>query len=146
LSLAGKVALISGGSRGIGAETVRLFSEAGALVAFSYRSAGEQAEALAAECGGPERCVAIQQDLATSGDGRALVAAAVRAFGRLDILVANHGIWVAADAPISSMKDEQWRRTLGVNLDSVFGLVQASVGQMERQGRGKDGAPGGFGL
>jgi 3-oxoacyl-[acyl-carrier protein] reductase len=72
-------------------------------VGFSYEKARERAEALAAECGGPARCVAIQQELNTPEDGRALVAAAVRAFGRLDVLVANHGIWEAADAPIATM-------------------------------------------
>jgi 3-oxoacyl-[acyl-carrier protein] reductase len=111
-------------------------------VGFSYEKARERAEALAAECGGPARCVAIQQELNTPEDGRALVAAAVRAFGRLDVLVANHGIWEAADAPIASMKEAQWRRTLSVNLDSVFGLVQASVGAMQCQGRGADGVAG----
>jgi 3-oxoacyl-[acyl-carrier protein] reductase len=135
LVLENKVALITGGSRGIGAETVRLFAEAGARVAFSYRKARERADALAAECGGPERCLAIRQELSSSEDGRALVAAAVQAFGRLDVLVANHGIWEPADAPIATMKDAQWRRTLGVNLDSVFGLVQAAVAQFERQPR-----------
>ena len=142
LSLAGKVALVSGGSRGIGAETVRLFAEAGACVAFSYQNSRERAEALASKCGGPERCVAIQQELSTSSDGRALVSASVRNFGRIDVLVANHGIWESADAPIAEMKEEQWRRTLGVNLDSVFGLVQAAVGQMLQQGRGPDGVAG----
>jgi 3-oxoacyl-[acyl-carrier protein] reductase len=142
LVLDGKVALISGGSRGIGAETVRLFVEAGARVAFSYEKARERAEALVAECGGPEQCAAIQQELSTPADGRALVAAAVRVFGRLDVLVANHGIWEAADAPIAQMGEAQWRRTLGVNLDSVFGLVQASVQQMERQKRDKAGGAG----
>lgn len=135
LVLDNKVALITGGSRGIGAETVRLFAAAGARVALSYEKAQDRAELLAGECGGPERCVAIQQQLSTPDDGRALVAAAVHAFGRLDVLVANHGIWEQSDAPIASMQDSQWRRTLGVNLDSVFGLVQATVAQMQQQPR-----------
>jgi 3-oxoacyl-[acyl-carrier protein] reductase len=133
LVLDGKVALITGGSRGIGAETVRLFCQAGARVVFSYRQAREQAQAQVAECGGSDRCAAIEQELSTPADGRALVAAAVATFGRLDALVVNHGIWPPDDAPIAQMSDEQWRRTLGVNLDSVFGLVQAAVGQMNKQ-------------
>jgi 3-oxoacyl-[acyl-carrier protein] reductase len=133
LVLDGKVALITGGSRGIGAETVRMFTEAGARVAFSYEKARERAEALVVECGGPGSCRAIQQELSAPTDGRALVAAAMAAFGRLDVLVVNHGIWPAEDMAISKMPDEQWRRTLAVNLDSVFGLVQAAVAQMERQ-------------
>src|ERR1700756_2595649 len=99
LSLEGKVALITGGSRGIGAECVRLFREAGAKVAFNYRAAREQAEALAAECGGTENCVALEQDLSSAEDGRNLVARAIEAFGRLDCLVVNHGIWPPNDAP-----------------------------------------------
>ena len=133
LVLEGKVALVTGGSRGIGAETVRLFSQAGAQVAFNYRAAKPQAEALQAQCGGPGRCMAFAQDLSTPSDGRALVAAAIRAFGRLDVLVVNHGIWPPEDAPIARMAEAQWRRTMAVNLDSVFGLVQAAVGQMEMQ-------------
>src|ERR1700746_97700 len=94
LSLAGKVALISGGSRGIGAATVRMFTAAGAKVAFSYRSARAQAEALAKECGAAN-CHPMASDLNRPEAARALVAETVKHFGRLDILVANHGVWPA---------------------------------------------------
>ena len=52
------------------------------------------------------------------------------ALGRLDILVANHGVWEPEDVPIAQMGEAQWRRTLAVNLDAVFGLVQGAVAQM----------------
>jgi 3-oxoacyl-[acyl-carrier protein] reductase len=133
MSLAGKVALITGGSRGIGAATVRLFRQAGAKVIFSYLSAAQQAEALVQECGGPDLCRAIQQTLSTPEDGQALVTAAVAAFGRLDCAVLNHGIWPSHDAPIATMTTAQWRGTLGTNLDSVFGVVRAAVAQMQSQ-------------
>lgn len=133
LSLDGRVALITGGSRGIGAECVRLFREAGAKVAFNYRTARNQAEALVAEYGGIETCIAFEQELSSAEEGRALVERAVDRFGRLDCLVVNHGVWPPEDAPIASMQNAQWRQTLGVNLDSVFGLVQAAVAQMQKQ-------------
>jgi 3-oxoacyl-[acyl-carrier protein] reductase len=133
LSLAGKVALITGGSRGIGAATVRLFYKAGAKVVFSYRIAEKQAEELALECGGPGFCRAIRQSLSTPEDGQALVNAAVSAFGRIDCAVLNHGVWPPDDAPISSMTTEQWRSTMGINLDSVFGVIRAAVRQMHSQ-------------
>lgn len=142
LTLEGKVALVTGGSRGIGAATVRIFSQAGARVVFNYRFARERAEAVASACGGPSRCIAVEQDLSAPADGRGLVAAAVEAFGRLDILVVNHGIWPPEDAPIASMSEAQWRQTLAVNLDSVFGLVQAAAAQMQRQSAPTEGAAG----
>src|ERR1700679_493495 len=79
MSLAGKVALITGGSRGIGAATVRMFRQAGANVVVNYRVSAPQAEDLVAECGGRELCRAIHQPLFTPEDGQALVAAAVKA-------------------------------------------------------------------
>jgi len=126
LKLDGRVVLVTGGSRGIGAATVRLFAQAGARVVFSYVSARERAEALAAECG----ALAIQQGLDSVEDGQALVAKAIAVHGRLDCLVVNHGIWPSHDAPIAEMTVEQWRATLGTNLDSCFGLVKAAVAQM----------------
>src|SRR5580704_10621225 len=92
LSLSGKVALISGGSRGIGAATVRLFAAAGAKVVFSYRTAQAQAEELVQQCG-PDSCHAVACDLKTPTAGRDLVKATVERFGQIDILVANHGVW-----------------------------------------------------
>lgn len=135
LTLEGKVALITGGSRGIGAAAVRLFVAAGAKVVFNYQSAKAPAEALVQECR-PENCCAVQSDLSTTAAAQQLVSSAISAFGRLDILVANHGIWPPVDAPIDRMSDEQWHRTIAVNLDSVFALVKHSVGQMKKQGSG----------
>lgn len=135
LSLAGRTALITGGSRGIGAATVRLFHQAGAHVSFSYRSAQQQAEALVAECGGPDACTAIQQDLQTPGDGQVLVDAAIASMGSLDCLIVNHGIWPPHDQSIGTMSDEQWHATLGANLHSAFGLVRAAVAHMRQSTR-----------
>jgi 3-oxoacyl-[acyl-carrier protein] reductase len=131
LSLEGKVALISGGSRGIGAAAVRMFVQAGAQVFFNYEKAQEAAEKLVQECG-EANCAAVQCNLHGTESAQELVAACVERFGRLDILVANHGIWSAEPASIDQMSDEQWRRTVAVNLDSVFGLVKHSVGAMKK--------------
>src|SRR5215471_9168598 len=132
LSLQNKVALITGGSRGIGAAAVRLFAAAGAKVVFNYKSARAQADELVSYCGS-ESCHAVQSDLEGAGPAKKLVADALARFGRLDILVANHGIWPPEDAPIDRMPDEQWRTTMAVNLDSVFSLIKHSVAQMKKQ-------------
>jgi len=132
LSLSGKVALVTGGSRGIGAATVRMFVAAGARVAFSYEKARESAERLVTELGA-ENCAAIACNLSGTETAEGLVEAASSRFGRLDILVANHGIWRAEDAPVDRMSDTQWRGTLAVNLDSVFALVKHSVAEMKRR-------------
>jgi len=142
MSLAGKVALVTGGSRGIGAATVKLMRQAGARVVFSYRSAEAQALALVEECGGEGVCRAVKQDLATVEDGQALVEAAVGVFGRLDCLVVNHGVWPPHDQAIATMSAEQWRGTMGVNLDSVFGLVRAGVAAMQGLGSRAQGSEG----
>jgi 3-oxoacyl-[acyl-carrier protein] reductase len=129
LSLNGRVALISGGSRGIGAAAVRMFAQADAKVAFNYRNARQEAEKLAKECG----AYSIACDLNHPEAARSLVTETVKHFGRLDILIANHGVWPAEDVPIERMTVEQWRNTLSINLDGVFGLVKHSVVQMKSQ-------------
>lgn len=141
LSLEGKVALITGGSRGIGAATVRAFVAAGARVLFNYQSAKSAADALVKECG-EEHCAALACNLAGLDTAKDLVSEAVRRFGRLDILVANHGIWPPKDASVDQMSDAQWQGTIAVNLDSVFSLVRHSVAQMKRQGALQSGAGG----
>ncbi len=135
MSLDGQIAVISGGSRGIGAATVRLFIQAGAKVVFNYQKAKDAAAKLVHECG-EKNCVAIQADLTGTGNGRKLVDTAVKRFGRCDIVVANHGIWPADDVPVDQMSDKQWHQTIGTNLDAVFDLVRAGVAQMKKQGRG----------
>ncbi|HZR32997.1 MAG TPA: SDR family NAD(P)-dependent oxidoreductase [Terriglobales bacterium] len=134
MSLDGRVALVTGGSRGIGAATVKMLVAAGAKVAFNYQQAKSAADSIVASCG-TDNCVAVQCDLASVAAAQTLVAATVKKFGRLDILVANHGIWPPEDVAIEKMSEEQWRRTLAVNLDSVFGLVKYSVAQMKAQPR-----------
>ena len=134
LSLSGKVALITGGSRGIGAATVRIFVAAGARVLFSYEKARRPSEQLVKELG-ESNCAALACNLSGTETARELVAAAVKRFGRLDILVANHGVWPPEDAPVDQMPDAQWRSTVAINLDSVFALLKHSVAQMKKQGK-----------
>jgi 3-oxoacyl-[acyl-carrier protein] reductase len=136
LSLADRVAVVTGGSRGIGAAIVRMFTQAGARVVFNYQKAAAEAEGLAAECGGGQHCAAVQAELSSSSAARSLVQAAVQHFGRLDIVVGNHGVWPPDDVPIDQMTEEQWRSTLAINVDSLFGLVKYGVAQMKKQRSG----------
>jgi 3-oxoacyl-[acyl-carrier protein] reductase len=132
LSLSGKVALVTGGSRGIGAATVRMFVAAGARVLFNYEKAKRQADQLVNELG-QENCAAIACNLSGTQTPHELVASTVARFGRLDILVANHGVWPPEDVPVDQMDDSQWRNTVSINLDSVFALIKHSVAQMKKQ-------------
>lgn len=136
LSLEDRVAVVTGGSRGIGAAIVRLFIQAGARVVFNYQKASPEAERLAAECGGSQRCVAVKADLNSVESVKTLIDTAVQQFGQLDIVVGNHGVWPPHDAPIDEMTEQQWRSTLAINVDSLFGLVKYGVAQMKKQRSG----------
>ncbi|MGH9567233.1 MAG: SDR family NAD(P)-dependent oxidoreductase [Candidatus Angelobacter sp.] len=135
LSLGGRVAIITGGSRGIGAALVRLFVRAGAKVVFSYQSAAAAAGRLVEECG-PACCSAVQAELSSGAAAQPLVKHAIEHFGRIDILVGNHGVWPPQDTAIEEMPQEQWRMTLATNLDSIFGLLKYGVAEMKKQGSG----------
>jgi len=134
LSLDKKVALVTGGSRGIGAATVRMFVAAGARVMFNYEKSREKAEQLVKELR-QDRCATVACDLSGTETAGELVAATIKRFGRLDVLVANHGVWPPEDAPIEKMSEAQWRRTLSINVDAVFALIKHSVAQMKKQGK-----------
>jgi 3-oxoacyl-[acyl-carrier protein] reductase len=135
LSLRNKVAVVTGGSRGIGAATVKMFVAAGARVMFSYQKNKGAAEEVVRACG-KENCAALAINLDDTAGAKKLICVAVRRFGRVDILVANHGVWPPQDITVSEMSDTQWRRTIAVNLDSVFGLVKHGVAQMKKQRSG----------
>ncbi len=135
LSLANQVAVITGGSRGIGAATVRLFCEAGASVVFSYHRDRPAAERICDHCAGA--AIAVQADVARLRDAERLIAAAVKRFGRLDIIVANAGIWNADDVPIDEMTEQQWDEMIDTNLKGVFTVTKFAVRQMKKQRSGR---------
>ena len=124
-SLEGKTALVTGGSRGIGAAVARELARAGAAVVVGYRSGAEEAEAVASEIGGR----AVQADVSNVGDAKQLVEDA----GELDVLVNNAGI--TRDGVLARMTDDDWRSVLETNLSSVFYTCRAvSRGMMKRRG------------
>jgi 3-oxoacyl-[acyl-carrier protein] reductase len=139
LSLSGKVALITGGSRGIGAAVVRTFAAAGAKLLFNYEKSKTQADQLVKELG-PDNCAAVACNLSGTDTAQQLVASTVERFGRLDMLVANHGVWPAEDVSIDQMRDSQWHNTVAINLDSVFALIKHSVAQMKKQEKSRAAA------
>jgi 3-oxoacyl-[acyl-carrier protein] reductase len=136
IDLSGKIALVTGGSRGIGAATVLLMARAGADGVFTYHTREDDAERVreqAAELGREWR--AVKGDLAEREASDGAVREAVECFGRLDCFVANAGIWPPEDVGVSEMDDSRWRRTLAVNLDSIFYGTRAALAAMERGGR-----------
>ncbi len=130
--LDGKIALITGGSRGIGEALVRKFVEHGARVAFTYVSAGSaaRAEALAAELGDAAR--AYQSDAGDYAQAEALIAQVLKDFGKLDIVVNNAGI--TRDTLMLRMTEQQWDEVIQTNLKSVFNLTKHCLKPMIRTG------------
>ena len=130
LSLRGRVALITGAARGIGAATARAFADAGARVALLDREA-EELEAVARETGGAAFPANVTDDAAV----RRAVGDVVARWGRLDILVNNAGI--VRDAALADVKDEDWAATLDVNLRGAMLCARAAVPHMKAAGFGR---------
>ncbi|MEK1905623.1 MAG: 3-oxoacyl-ACP reductase family protein [Pseudomonas sp.] len=134
LSLSNKVAFIQGGSRGIGAATVKRLARDGAAVAFTYSQSADSAQALVHEveaAGG--RALAIRADSASEQAIRSAIGEAVKTFGRLDILVNNAG--VLAVAPIEEFSIDDLDRTLNINVRSVVIASQEAARNMNNDGR-----------
>jgi 3-oxoacyl-[acyl-carrier protein] reductase len=125
-SLEGKVALVTGGSRGIGRAIALELGRAGAEVVVGYRTGREEAEAVATESGGR----AVEADVSDPASAAALVEAA----GELDILVNNAGR--TKDGVLARMSDEDWRTVIDTNLSSVFYTCRAASRQMMRRRTG----------
>ena len=136
IDLRGKRALVTGGSRGVGAATAMMLAEAGADVAITYRSRAKEAEAVVAAIRGRGVSAwAEALDLADPDAVDALFDRTRREFGGLDIVVANAGIWPVEDVGIAAMSIEQWRRTVAINLDGVFYTVRGAAGMLAEGGR-----------
>jgi 3-oxoacyl-[acyl-carrier protein] reductase len=132
--LSGKVALVTGGSRGIGAAIAQRLAHDGAAVAFTYVTAADKAQAVAKQIdadGG--RVLVIQADNADPGAVTGAVEQTVREFGRLDILVNNAGIVI--DGPLEEMTVEHADRLWAVDVRAVFAASQAAARHMSAGGR-----------
>ena len=138
ISLTGKAALITGGSRGIGAACVRMFAQAGADVVFSFHRDQDSAERVAQEARRHStRVEFFKADLARMGPAEKLVKFAHQSLGRLDILVSNAGIWNVDDLPIEKMSERDWDHMMAVNLKSVYSAIHFSVPHMIQQKSGR---------
>ncbi len=134
--LAGKTALITGGSRGIGRGIVERFLEEGADVAFTYVSSPEKANALASELAAKSgrKVMAIQSDAGNFEHAQKAVDEVVNAWGRLDVLVNNAGI--TKDQLLMRMSEADWDAVINTNLKSVFNMTKAVMRVMLKQRSG----------
>lgn len=138
ISLANQIVLISGASRGIGAAAAVRFAEAGAAgVVINYRTNQAAALSVAEQVrqAGAEPLPA-QADVAQADEVERLIEQTVQKFGHLDVLVANAGVWPAAERSITDLSHEQWQETINLNLNGVYYLCQAAAKLFVKQQSG----------
>ena len=127
--LDGKVALVTGGTRGIGKGICQKFVDEGATVVFTYLSSDEKAKALQSELG--ENSLPIKSDAAQLDQAEALINQIVEKYGQLDVVVNNAGI--TRDNLLMRMKEEDWDAVMNTNLKSVFNVTKAVQRTMLKQ-------------
>ena len=136
IDLRGKRALVTGGSRGIGAATAVLLATAGADVVIGFRSRRSDADRVVARA----RALGVQShaiagDISAGPGANALVVATTDLLGGLDIFVGNAGIWPADDVPVAELDDDRWARTMRENVDSIFFTCRAVARTIADGGR-----------
>lgn len=135
INLKDKVALITGGSRGIGEACVRLFAIAGADVAFTYRKAESQKNRLIEEFNDKVKIAAFKVNMESENEINECVQNAVSQFGKIDILVHNAGIW--NDGDMSTMTLDHWEELIRINLTSTFLFAKAVIPSMKKNKFGR---------
>ena len=136
IDLTGKIALVTGGSRGIGRACCLKFAQAGADIAIGYNTNHAAAESVLAEIRSLGRsAIGVAGDIADRQTLENLFSSARKTFGRVDIVVANAGIW--RRGPIEELSEEEWRQTIDVNLTSAFRTCQLATREMKSRKRGK---------
>ncbi|WP_027415497.1 3-oxoacyl-[acyl-carrier-protein] reductase [Aneurinibacillus terranovensis] len=151
VKLDGKVAIVTGGSRGIGAAIAKELAANGAKVVINYNSSSEAAEQVVSEieaAGG--QAFASQADVSDSKHARVLVEDAINKYGQLDILVNNAGI--TRDRTFRKLSEEDWKKVIDVNLNSIFNMTSAALAHIQASETGRIinissiiGQAGGFG-
>ena len=134
--LAGRVAIVTGGSRGIGRATALRLGELGATVIINYHRDRTAAEAVVSELRQMgARAEALQADVANLAAAEALIKGTLEFFRTIDILVCNAGIWQGA--PVEEISEELWDRTMAINLKGTWSVCRAAVPIMKRNRSGR---------
>jgi 3-oxoacyl-[acyl-carrier protein] reductase len=136
LELAGRVAVVTGASRGIGRAVVERLAELGVHVVVNYlRDSAAAAEVVALAGSKGVQAMAVQGNVADLGEATKLVGTAIDHFKRIDILICNAGIWEGS--PVESMPEEIWDRTIDINLKGTWTVCRAAIPFMKEQGFGR---------